>query len=43
MRLVDGSDDTNGRVEVFTQNSWRTVCDDGFDDEDAQVICKSLG
>ncbi len=28
---------------MYHGNGWGTVCDDGFDDVDADVICRSLG
>lgn len=45
IRLVDGSDETEGRLEVKLngRGSWGTVCDDGFDESDAKVACKELG
>ena len=43
IRLVGGSVDYEGRVEICINGEYGTVCDDGFDDTDANVICGQLG
>ncbi|XP_066264951.1 uncharacterized protein [Branchiostoma lanceolatum] len=44
IRLNGSQDPSEGRVEVRLKNGdWGTICDDGFDDRDAQVVCRQLG
>ena len=43
VRLTNGSVDTEGRLEVCREGAWRGVCGDGFNQETALAVCKSLG
>ncbi|KAM6932962.1 scavenger receptor cysteine-rich type 1 protein M130-like, partial [Xenentodon cancila] len=43
VRLMDGPDRCSGRLEVKSNQLWSSVCEDDFDQQDAEVVCKELG
>ena len=43
IRLQGGYYSNQGRVEVYCNGQWGTICNSGFDSTDANTICKQLG
>jgi hypothetical protein len=43
VRLVGGQTLTEGRVEICMDHVWGSICDDGWDTYDANVVCSQMG
>ena len=43
VRLQHGDYVNQGRVEVYCNGQWGTICNDSFDSYDAKTICRQLG
>ena len=42
IRLANGRNKFEGRVEVCQDGQWKTVCDRQWDDREASVVCRQL-
>ena len=43
LRLVGGERESEGRVEICVEGFWGTVCDSGWDQREALVVCRQSG
>ena len=43
LRLVGGERESEGRVEICVEGFWGTVCDSGWSQREALVVCKQSG
>ena len=43
LRLVRGANQTDGFLEACHDGIWMAVCDDDWDEDDAEVACRQLG
>ena len=42
-RLFGGSSIRSGMLQVFYLGEWGAVCDSGWDERDARIVCRDLG
>lgn len=40
--MTDGLTQYEGRVEIYFNSEWRKICNDGWDEADARVVCRQL-
>ena len=46
LRLMDGDNEDTGRLEIFHDNTWGSICDDRWTENkihNAKVACNQLG
>ena len=43
VRLVGGNSVNEGRVEICYNGVWGSVCNDGWDNSEAAIVCRQLG
>ena len=43
VRLIGGSSNYEGRVEIWYENSWVALCDDNFGIKYGGILCQQLG
>ena len=43
IRLMDGINNSSGRVEFCHEGEWGTICDDRWRTRHATVVCRQLG
>ncbi|XP_016390826.1 deleted in malignant brain tumors 1 protein-like isoform X2 [Sinocyclocheilus rhinocerous] len=43
VRLLDGTDACSGRVEIYKDSDWGTICDEGLDDVEGNLVCYEAG
>ena len=43
VRLIGGSNEREGTVEVCLNGTWGTICGARWDSTDAGVVCRQLG
>lgn len=43
VRLRDGTNHLDGRLEICINDAWGTVCENEFTSDEARIVCAKLG
>lgn len=43
IKLVGGRNEYEGNVEILHNGKWGAICDDEWDKNEAEVVCRQLG
>ena len=43
LRLVNGTKEWEGRVQVYYNNTWGDICADGWSSTNGEILCKQFG
>ncbi|CAC5424588.1 unnamed protein product [Mytilus coruscus] len=43
LRITEGFAGNQGRLEIYYKGEWGTLCDDQFENVDAEIACRQLG
>ena len=43
VKLINGSTPDEGRVAVCVNGEWSAICSSGWDEREAEVVCRQLG
>ena len=42
LRIVNSLSQYEGRVEIYWNLEWKSICSDGWDELDAMVVCRQM-
>ncbi|XP_059212966.1 deleted in malignant brain tumors 1 protein-like [Centropristis striata] len=42
LRLMNGTNRCSGRVEIYHNGQWGSICDDGWEMQEADVVCREM-
>ena len=43
IKLVEGHNQTSGKVEIYVDYNWRPICGYEWTEQEAEVACRQLG